>query len=81
MVAKMNERAQLVAPGKLLILGIIAIGCMTLIGIDYLGFAKGGDTTAPWATLTSILGYLVGNGVGALRGVPQAPTFAPKEPE
>lgn len=63
------------APGKLLALLLIILIC----GL-YVVFGEG-DKSPAWGILGSCLGYLVGNGVGAKRGVPQAPTFAPKQHE
>lgn len=74
----MNRSIDITAPGKLLLLLVIAAGCMVIIVIDQLTHASG-DVTPAWVTLGSIIGYLVGNGVGAKRGIEQAPTFAPKE--
>ena len=75
---KKVKSVEITAPGKLLLLSIVALGCMGIIVIDHLTHS-GGDVTPAWVTLGSIVGYLVGNGVGAKKGVEQAPTFAPKD--
>lgn len=62
------------APGKLILLAIIATGCVAFIIVCLF---TGGDATPAWATLTLITGYLIGNGVGAKRGQPQEPVFKP----
>lgn len=63
------------APGKLLLLSIVSCGCIAVIITNMV--TGNGDTTAAWATLASIIGYVIGNGVGAKRGVEQAPVFSP----
>lgn len=67
------KNVEIAAPGKLLALLLV----ITICGM-YLVFGHG-DKTPAWSLLTLVVGYLVGNGVGAKRGVEQAPTFAPKE--
>jgi hypothetical protein len=67
----------LVAPGKLLVLGLTVVGCFAYIVASI--FVSGTDTTPAWALMTLIVGYLIGNGAGALRGVPQAPVFQPTD--
>jgi hypothetical protein len=69
----------LTAPGKLLALCVIIAGCFAFIIVSLVQ-DHGADTTPAWATLTLVTGYLIGNGAGALRGTPQAPVFAPKDP-
>lgn len=63
------------APGKLIILGIVAVCCFVTIIV---GWVSGqGDTTPAWATLTLVVGYLVGNGVGAKTGQITVPPMSP----
>ncbi len=64
------------SPGKLALLTLVALGCIVYLICAL--FVPGADTTAAWSTLAAIIGYAVGNGVGAVRGLPQQPTFAPK---
>lgn len=64
------------APGKLLVLALVALGCIVYI-ILAMFVARDIDPTPGWALLGSIVGYLVGNGAGARRGIEQAPVFAP----
>lgn len=69
-----SSSIDLVAPGKLLVLGLTVIGCFAYIVASTFHPA---DTTPAWALMTLVVGYLIGNGVGAVRGVPQAPIFQP----
>lgn len=66
----------LTAPGKLAALLAVIVGCFVYIIVTRV--THEGDVTPAWATITLVTGYLVGNGTGAVRGVPQAPVFAPK---
>jgi NhaP-type Na+/H+ or K+/H+ antiporter len=66
----------LVAPGKLLVLALTVVGCFAYIVASLFHQA---DTTPAWALMTLIVGYLIGNGVGAVRGVAQAPIFKPTD--
>lgn len=68
----------LTAPGKLIVLLVIIVGCFAYICASVVT-DNGTDTTPAWAAITLITGYLIGNGTGALRGTPQAPVFAPKD--
>lgn len=68
---------EVTAPGKLLALLIVIVGCIAFIIAAV--FVKGTDTTPAWATLTLVVGYLVGNGAGARKGITTAAPFAPKE--
>lgn len=69
---------ELTAPGKLLALCIIIVGCLAYIIVA--AFRAGIDTTPAWATLTLVTGYLIGNGTGARRGIVTAPIWAPTNP-
>jgi hypothetical protein len=67
---------QVTAPGKLWALMLVIGGCFAYL------VANAGDPTPAWATITLATGYLVGNGVGALRGQASAAVFTPaREPE
>lgn len=68
----------LVAPGKLLVLALTVIGCFAYIVASLFHPT---DTTPAWALMTLVVGYLIGNGVGAVKGVAQAPVFQPTSPE
>ena len=68
---------ELNAPGKLILLSIVALGC---IGYIITCQFTHGDATPAWATLTLITGYLIGNGAGARKGQPQEPVFKPTDP-
>jgi hypothetical protein len=70
-----TSAVDLVAPGKLAVLGLTVLGCFGYIIAAT--FAQSADTTPAWALMTLIVGYLIGNGVGAIRGVAQAPVFTP----
>lgn len=72
---KRMAQLDLVAPGKLLVLGLTVVGCFAYIVTSL--FASGVDTTPAWALMTLIVGYLIGNGAGALKGIAQAPVFQP----
>lgn len=58
--------------GKLVILGIIAT---TIV----VGLALGAyeNTAAAWSALTGVIGYLIGNGTGAVRGQAPSPVIVP----
>jgi hypothetical protein len=71
------SNVDLTAPGKLIALCVVIAGCFTYI-ITAL-FVPGVETTPAWATLTLVVGYLVGNGTGARKGVEQAAVFSPKD--
>lgn len=79
-MARWGTDVELTAPGKLAALLAVIVGCFAYILVMALGHGDA-DTTPAWATITLVSGYLIGNGVGAKRGVPQAPTFAPKANE
>lgn len=71
---------EITAPGKLIALCIIIVGCLAYILVA--AVRTGIDTTPAWATITLVTGYLIGNGTGARRGIPAAPVFAPSsDPE
>jgi hypothetical protein len=72
---KLMANLDLVAPGKLLVLALTVIGCFAYIVASL--FVDSVDTTPAWALMTLIVGYLIGNGTGASRGVSQAPVFQP----
>jgi hypothetical protein len=65
------------APGKLILLAIVAAGCVAYVVVCQFTH---GDAGPAWITLGSIVGYLIGNGVGARRGQPQEPVFKPVDP-
>lgn len=67
------------APGKLLALILVLIGCLAFILLS--AYTGRGDSTPAWATLTLVVGYLTGNGLGARRGQITVAPFAPREPE
>jgi hypothetical protein len=67
------SKVDITAPGKLLALCLIIVGCMSYIIITVI--SGKGDVTPAWATLTLITGYLIGNGVGAARGAASTPVF------
>ena len=50
---------EITAPGKLAALLVALIGCFAYI------IFRDGESVQAWATTTLIVGYLVGNGVGA----------------
>jgi hypothetical protein len=66
---------ELTSPGKLAVLVIALVGAF--VGL----FTGTVDDAAAVGIITAILGYVIGNGVGAKRGTPQAPLFAPKAGE
>jgi hypothetical protein len=70
----------LTAPGKLLVLGLVVLGCFSFI-VASMFVTTPGDTTPAWATLTLVVGYLIGNGAGARKGIEQAPVFTPSKDE
>lgn len=74
----MPSSVELTAPGKLLALCLVIVACAAYIIIELVRDV-GADTSPAWATMTLVVGYLVGNGAGARRGQPQEPVFAPKE--
>ncbi len=67
---------EITAPGKLyaLIVAMILLGGMIIVAMIK-GQAAPDQT---WLILSSIIGYLVGNGVGAKTGQPTAPVIGPK---
>jgi hypothetical protein len=69
------------APGKLAVLAVVVVGVLVYITAAQF---TGADTTAAWATLSAVIGYLIGNGVGARRGQVSEPVFittpAPPDP-
>lgn len=64
------------APGKLLALCMVILGCFAYILLAAAGISAV-DTTPAWATLTLVTGYLIGNGTGARRGIETTPIFSP----
>lgn len=70
----MPNKVDIAAPGKLFALSLIIVGCFTYIIVGAVSEARI-DAVPAWATVTLVTGYLVGNGVGAMRGIPQVPTF------
>jgi hypothetical protein len=64
------------APGKLAALCLVVVGCFVYIIVSLIQ-AQGADTTPAWALLTLVVGYLIGNGTGAAKGVPTVAPFAP----
>ena len=60
------------APGKLAALLVALIGCFAYI------IFRDGESVHAWATTTLIVGYLVGNGVGAKQGQTTVPPLSPK---
>lgn len=64
------------SPGKLTALVIVIVGCFAFILIAAQGDL---DTTPAWSMLTLVVGYLIGNGTGALRGSGQQPVFTPSD--
>lgn len=63
---------QVTAPGKLAALLLVLAGCFAYV------IFRDGDSTQAWATLTLVVGYLVGNGAGAKRGQETVSPFSPK---
>lgn len=70
-------KVEIHSPGKLAVLGLIVLGCFGIIIANM--FTGAGEITAAWATLTAVIGYLIGNGAGALKGQEQQPLLTPKE--
>lgn len=71
---------ELAAPGKLLLIALIVIGCFGyIIAAQFTN--NGNDTAIAWTTLGSAMGYLLGNGVGARRGQESVAPFAPAAPK
>ena len=62
----------LVREGKLAALLVALIGCFAYI------IFRDGESVQAWATTTLIVGYLVGNGVGAKQGQTTVPPLSPK---
>lgn len=62
-------------PGKLILLGLVILGCFVYIILGT--FVAHADTTPAWAMLTLAVGYLIGNGAGAMKGVVTTAPFAP----
>jgi len=69
------QDVELTAPGKLLALLLVIIGCFGYIIVAT--WTGQGDTTPAWATLTLVVGYLIGNGTGARKGQPTIAPFTP----
>lgn len=63
---------QLTSPGKLAVLVIALVG--SFVGL----FTHTIPDSTAIAIIGPIVGYVVGNGTGALRGEGQQPLFAPK---
>lgn len=61
------------APGKLLALVVVIVGCFLFILLG------DGDTAPAWGILGMAAGYLTGNGVGALKGIGTTPPISPKQ--
>lgn len=74
-MARSGTDVQLTAPGKLIALSLVIVGCFAYIIASL--FGANVDTTPAWATLTLVVGYLIGNGTGARRGVESVPVWAP----
>lgn len=64
------------SPGKLVALAIVIVGCFAFILI---AAQQDLDTTPAWSMLTLVVGYLIGNGAGALKGEEQKPVFTPTD--
>lgn len=69
------RNVQVTSPGKLIALVSVILGCFGFIIVA--AVQGSGDTTPAWATITLVVGYLVGNGTGAARGLVNVSTFAP----
>lgn len=63
------------AKGKLIVLSIMVLGLFGYIVVA--NITGNGDTGQAWAALTLIVGYLIGNGVGAARGQVTVPPLSP----
>jgi len=75
-IQHMIKDIEITAPGKLIALILVLLGCFAYIIVAALTGA--GDTTPAWATLTLVVGYLVGNGVGARNGITTVAPMGPK---
>lgn len=67
---------EITAPGKLFGLIIAMVLCFASILAGQLGFGDTPDIIP--GVLFGIIGYLLGNGVGARTGQPTAPVIGPK---
>lgn len=65
------------APGKLLLIALIVIGCFGyIIAAQFTN--NGNDTAIAWTTLGSAMGYLLGHGpLDGRRGQETVPPFVP----
>lgn len=70
----LGKDVEITAPGKLLLLAIVAAGCLAIIIVSMI--TGSGDSTPAWGTLTLVVGYLIGNGVGAKRGIVSVPPLS-----
>ena len=67
---------EVTAPGKLVVLAIVLTFCFFSIIAGQLGYGDTPDIIP--GVLFGIIGYLLGNGVGARTGQPTAPVIGPK---
>ena len=66
------------APGKLIALTAVIVGCFAVIIVGVFRDA-GAEVIAPIVgVLTLVVGYLIGNGTGARQGHVSVPPFQPK---
>lgn len=65
------------APGKLIALLVALTGCFVYIIVVTVVESATGDTAPAWAAITLMVGYIIGNGVGAARGVQTVGPFRP----
>lgn len=75
MASKGKRTVDVTAPGKLVVLAIVVAGCFGFIIASL--FAVDVDATPAWAMLTLVVGYLIGNGSGARKGVVTVAPFSP----
>jgi hypothetical protein len=61
-------------PPKFLLLLVALVGIFTLMAIGRIS----PDAPIPWATIGTIVGYGVGNGIASKRGDPVEPVFGRK---
>lgn len=69
------NNVEITNPGKLAALCLVIVGCFAYITAALI--TGTGDTTPAWATLTLVVGYLVGNGSGARKGENTVAPFSP----
>lgn len=67
---------EVAAPGKLLVLTVVILGCFGFI-IGSMVWNNSEDTVVAWVTIGSVVGYLTGNGVGAKKGQETVAPFVP----